>query len=72
MEIKYTNDKKGKAQSWDATSSLTEGNSWTNFEVHLEGSAVNEWSAKMNLVEAAEKLIGHLQTLCEEAKQNGA
>ena len=70
MEIKYTNDKKGKAQSWEATSSLTEGNSWNNFEVHLEGSAVNEWSAKMNLVEAAEKLIVHLQKMCEEAKQN--
>jgi hypothetical protein len=69
MEIKFKDDKKGKAQSVEATSSLTEGNSWNWFEVNLEGSAVNEWSAKMNLVEAAEKLIVHLQLLVAEAKK---
>ena len=69
MEIKFKDDKKGKTQSVEAKSSLTEGNSWNFFEVNLEGSAVNQWSAKMNLVEAAEKLIVHLQALVAEAKK---
>jgi hypothetical protein len=69
MKINFKNDKKGKAQSIEATSSLTEGNSWNSFEVKLEGSGVNEWSAKMNLVEAAQKLITRLQILVSEASK---
>ena len=66
MEIKTTNDNKGKAQSWDAEVELTDGNSWNKFSVKLTGSGFNEWSAKMNLVDAAERLVVELKKLCEK------
>ena len=68
MKIKFKDDKKGKAQSVDAEYSIASGNSWNWWEANLEGVGVDEWSAKMNLVEAAEKLIIHLQELVANNK----
>jgi len=62
------NDQKGNAHSVKASANLSEGNIWHNFRVYLEGSAINEWSAKMNLVEAVEQCIVQLQKLCKDIK----
>lgn len=68
MEIKIKNDKKEKAQSYEAELSLSSGDSWMNYNVDLEGCGANEWSAKMNLIHAAEELVKKLQTLIDMHK----
>jgi len=68
MEIKIKNDKREKAQSYEAECSLSSGDSWMNFNVDLEGYGANEWSAKMNLIHAAKQLVERLQTLINKNK----
>jgi hypothetical protein len=69
MNIKITNDGKQKAQSCEAeiefNSTLTY---WGFFSANFTGYGVNEWSAKMNLIQQVDDLISELNKLKDVTK----
>ena len=67
MEIKLKNDGKQRAQSCEAEIELCSKNRvWGHFKAEFSGLGVNEWSAKMKLIEQVDTLITELQKLKEQ------
>ena len=64
MEIKLRNDGKQKAQSCEAEIELSsKNNAWGHFRAEFSGYGVNDWSAKMTLIQQVDDLIVELQKL---------
>jgi hypothetical protein len=58
------NDGKQKAKSYEAEIEFhSDGTYWGFFNAKFVGYGVDEWSAKMNLIEQTETLIKKLQEL---------
>jgi hypothetical protein len=66
MKIKVTNDGKQKAQSCEAELELdSESTYWGLFNAKFKGYGVNDYSAKMNLVQQIDDLIIQLNKIKE-------
>ncbi len=64
MEIKLKNDGKQKAQSCEAEIEIQSATTyWGSFKSEFVGYGVNEWSAKMNLIQQVDALMVELQKL---------
>lgn len=63
-QLKLKNDGKQRAQSWEAEIELSsENHAWGHFLAQFSGYGVDEWSAKMNLIQQVDDLIVELQKL---------